>query len=102
MESPAESNANAQPLGDATGPEETHQADDTHVEDRTEAALVEDASGKGLGNSPPLDGTEQALVRVDRGKGLENSPLSQLPPELRANIFEMALVHPTGITLRAG
>lgn len=55
-------------------------ADDTHVE----------------------DDTEQPLIRVDRGKGLDNSPLSKLPAELRAKIFEMALVYPTGIHLRAG
>ena len=56
---------------------QTHHADDTRVEDET----------------------EERLVRVDRGKGLDNSPLSKLPPELRAKIFEMALVLPTGINL---
>jgi hypothetical protein len=51
--------------------------------------------------APVETGTEQTLVRVARGRGLEHSPLARLPPELRTKIFEMAFIHPTGISLRA-
>jgi hypothetical protein len=47
-------------------------------------------------------GVEQLLVCVARGKGMQHFPLSRLPPELRTKIFEMALIHPTGIRIRAG
>lgn len=79
METPAESDANAQPMGDATGPKETHHADDTHVEDCT----------------------EEAIVRVTSGDNLKSSRLLQLPAELRTSIFEMALFSPLGISLGA-
>lgn len=47
------------------------------------------------------DGTAQALLRAPSGKGLDTSPLALLPPELRTRIYEMALIQPTGIHLRA-
>lgn len=71
--------ANAQPTNDATGPKETDHVDDTKAE----------------------DGTEEPLVHVASGEGSQTSPLLRLPPELRAMIFEMALVRPAGINLRA-
>ena len=46
--------------------------------------------------------TEQPLVRIASGEGLDSSHLLRLPLELRIKIFEMALIHPTGISLRAG
>jgi hypothetical protein len=76
---PSVPDAKAQPTNDATGPKETHHADDTQVE----------------------DGTEEPLVHVASGEGSQTSPLLRLPPELRAMIFEMALVRPAGINLRA-
>ena len=54
METPAESDANAQPMGDATGPKETHHADDAHVEGDAEAALVDYVNGESLESSPLL------------------------------------------------
>lgn len=80
LNSYSESDDKRQPTGDAEEPNETHYADDAHVEDSTE---------------PPL-------ARVDPGKGMENSPLSRLPPELRTMIFKMALISSIGISLQAG
>jgi hypothetical protein len=76
---PSVPNVNAQPTGDGTGPKETHHAGDPHVE----------------------DGFEGPLIHVISGEDLQSSPLLWLPPELRVIIFEMALVFPTGIILRA-
>jgi len=80
METPTELDTRALPERIANRPNDPHHAD----------------------TAPVGTGTEQPLVRVARGRGLEHSPLAKLPPELRNRIFEMALIQPTGINLRAG
>jgi hypothetical protein len=102
MDSQAESDDKRQPVSDTNEPNETHHADDAHVEDGTEQPLVvQVASGANLGNSPHPDGNEQSLVHVASGKGSQSFPLLRLPPELRTMILKMALFSPMGITIPA-
>lgn len=99
METPSETESSAQLTSDASGLKETHHADDTHVEDGNEEALVRVDNTEDLNSSPPRNGTEQPLVRSATGEDFQSFPLLRLPPELRTMILEMALHSPTGICI---